>query len=45
MLRTFKHVGFGLMVGISGRIPSDEHDMRLGDIVVNRLSGTSGGVM
>jgi nucleoside phosphorylase len=45
MLRTFKHVRFGLMVGIGGGIPSDEHDIRLGDIVVSQPSGTSGGVI
>ncbi|KAF9879246.1 g-protein beta wd-40 repeats containing [Colletotrichum karsti] len=45
MLRTFKSIRFGLMVGIGGGAPSSEHDIRLGDIVVSRPSGTSGGVI
>lgn len=45
MLRTFKAIRTGLMVGIGGGIPSDQHDIRLGDIVVSQLSGTSGGVI
>lgn len=45
MLRTFKSVRTGLMVGIGGGIPSDVHDIRLGDIVVSQPSGTNGGVV
>ncbi|KAF4944304.1 hypothetical protein FGADI_12788 [Fusarium gaditjirri] len=35
MLRTFPSIRFGLMVGIGGGAPTAEHDIRLGDIVVN----------
>ncbi|KAH7179070.1 uncharacterized protein B0J16DRAFT_402434 [Fusarium flagelliforme] len=45
MLRTFKSIRFGLMVGVGGGIPSKDHDIRLGDIVVSRPSGTNGGVV
>ncbi|KXH38342.1 hypothetical protein CNYM01_07532 [Colletotrichum nymphaeae SA-01] len=45
MLRTFKSVRFGLLVGIGGGAPSPDHDIRLGDIVVSRPTGTSGGVI
>ena len=45
MLRTFKSIRFGLMVGIGGGAPSSNHDIRLGDIVVSQPSGTSGGVI
>ncbi|KAM0637065.1 hypothetical protein ACHAQF_009107 [Verticillium nonalfalfae] len=45
MLRTFKSLRFGLMVGIGGGAPSSRHDIRLGDIVVSQPSGTTGGVV
>jgi hypothetical protein len=45
MLRTFKSIRFGLMVGIGGGAPSPANDIRLGDIVVSQPSGTSGGVV
>lgn len=45
MLRTFsRSLRVGLMVGIAGGIPSDDHDIRLGDIVVSRPEGSFGGV-
>jgi nucleoside phosphorylase len=34
MVRTFPNIRFGLMVGIGGGAPSEDHDIRLGDIVV-----------
>jgi hypothetical protein len=33
MLSTFTGLRFGLMVGFGGGIPSEEHDIRLGDMV------------
>lgn len=39
MLHTFPKVRIGLLVGVAGGAPSDQHDVRLGDIVVN--SGTT----
>ncbi|KAI3528057.1 hypothetical protein CSPX01_16505 [Colletotrichum filicis] len=45
MLRTFKSIRFGLLVGIGGGAPSSGHDIRLGDIVVSKPTGTSGGVI
>ncbi|KAK1656927.1 hypothetical protein BDP55DRAFT_54343 [Colletotrichum godetiae] len=45
LLRTFKSIRFGLMVGIGGGVPSRKHDIRLGDIVVSQPAGTSGGVI
>lgn len=45
MLHSFKEIRFGLMVGIGGGVPSPEHDIRLGDIVVSRPEGTFGGVV
>lgn len=44
MRRTFPLI-FGLMVGIAGGIPSDKHDIRLGDVVVSEPSGRFGGVV
>ena len=45
MLRTFQSIRFGLMVGIGGGAPSSNHDIRLGDVVVSKPSGTHGGVI
>lgn len=45
MLRTFPSIRFGLLVGIGGAAPSPSHDIRLGDVVVGRPSGTNGGVI
>lgn len=45
MLRTFTALRFGLMVGIGGGIPTTNHDIRLGDILVSEPDGTSGGVV
>ncbi|RYC79559.1 hypothetical protein BFJ63_vAg17556 [Fusarium oxysporum f. sp. narcissi] len=45
MLRTFKSIRFGLMVGIGGGVPSVQNDIRLGDIVVSQPTGTNGGVI
>ncbi|KAF5973206.1 vegetative incompatibility het-e-1 [Fusarium coicis] len=45
LLRTFKSIRFGLMVGIGGGAPSTQHDIRLGDVVISQPSGTLGGVV
>ncbi len=44
MLRTFKSIRIGLMVGIGGGIPSEANDIRLGDIIVSQPTDTNGGV-
>jgi nucleoside phosphorylase len=45
MLFSFKSLRFGLVVGIGGGVPSEENDIRLGDIVVSKPIGTSRGVI
>lgn len=45
MLRTFKSIRFGLLVGIGGGAPSSTQDIRLGDIVVSQPNGINGGVI
>jgi nucleoside phosphorylase len=48
MLRTFKSLRFGLMVGIGGALPvpsDDELDIRLGDVAIGKPSGQFGGVV
>ena len=45
MLRTFEEIRFGLVVGIGGGVPSEENDIRLGDIVVSKPIKESGGVI
>jgi len=45
MNRSFKFLRVRLMVGIGGGVPSDRHDIRLGDIVVSRPGNRSGGVI
>ncbi|KAI9766874.1 MAG: hypothetical protein M1839_004742 [Geoglossum umbratile] len=44
MLSSFPAIKFGLMVGIGGGIPSDDNDIRLGDVVISKPEGTFGGV-
>jgi nucleoside phosphorylase len=46
LLNDFKSTRFGLLVGIGGGIPvEDEHDIRLGDVVVSKPTGAYGGVV
>ncbi|KAJ5513231.1 hypothetical protein N7463_002783 [Penicillium fimorum] len=45
MLSTFQNVRIGLMVGIGGGVPSESHDIRLGDVVVSAPRGGVGGVL
>ncbi|KAF3277773.1 hypothetical protein TWF970_005026 [Orbilia oligospora] len=46
LLNDFKSIRFGLLVGIGGGIPvEDEYDIRLGDVVVSKSTGTLGGVV
>ncbi|KAF7179470.1 hypothetical protein CNMCM7691_008403 [Aspergillus felis] len=45
MRLTFKGIRFGLMVGIAGGVPSADHDIRLGDVVVSKPTRDSGGVI
>lgn len=44
MLSTFHSIRFGLMVGIGGGVPSLS-DIRLGDVVVSKPTGSLGGVV
>ncbi|KAF7166276.1 hypothetical protein CNMCM5623_000033 [Aspergillus felis] len=45
LARTFPSVTLRLLVGIGGGVPSDNTDIRLGDVVVSVPSGTQGGVV
>jgi ankyrin repeat domain-containing protein 50 len=45
MLFTFARLRFGLIVGIGGGVPSEEHDIRLGDVVVSKPTGKFPGVI
>jgi nucleoside phosphorylase len=47
MVRTFRRLRFGLMVGIGGGIPNLDkgNDIRLGDVVVSQPTDTTGGVV
>lgn len=45
MMRTFPSMKLGLMVGTGGGVPSDKHDIRLGDVVVSKPSKQNGGVL
>ncbi len=45
MLSTFSALRFALMVGIGGGVPSEDNDIRLGDIVVSHHSERDGGVI
>ncbi|KAL2864224.1 5'-methylthioadenosine/S-adenosylhomocysteine nucleosidase family protein [Aspergillus lucknowensis] len=45
MMNKFPNIKIGLMVGIGGGIPNKAADIRLGDVVVSKPSGTHGGVV
>lgn len=45
MHASFKGIRFGLLVGIGGGVPSEETDVRLGDVVVGLPHETHGGVV
>jgi nucleoside phosphorylase len=45
MKAKFTSIRFGLMVGIGGGVPSDESDIRLGDVVVSQPYMQHGGVV
>jgi nucleoside phosphorylase len=45
MMCSFRGIKFGLMVGIGGGVPSAEHDIRLGDVVVSRPGTQNGGIV
>jgi nucleoside phosphorylase len=45
MVRSFANLRFALMVGIGGGAPTQERDIRLGDVVVSIPQGELGGVV
>ena len=45
MQSSFPQIRFGLMVGIGGGVPSDESDIRLGDVVISQPYKQYGGVV
>ncbi|KAL9095203.1 MAG: hypothetical protein Q9165_002459 [Trypethelium subeluteriae] len=45
MCRTFPQIRISLMVGIGGGIPSENRDIRLGDVVVSKPDGVHPGVV
>ncbi|KAH6604029.1 hypothetical protein Trco_007475 [Trichoderma cornu-damae] len=45
LARTFPAVALRFLVGIGGGVPSEKHDIRLGDVVVSMPSGQYGGVV
>lgn len=45
LMSTYPNIRFGLMVGIGGGVPSENPDIRLGDIVVSKPTDTSSGVI
>ncbi|KAG5814283.1 hypothetical protein H9Q74_002896 [Fusarium xylarioides] len=44
MIRSFRNIRFGLMVGTGGGAPTQDHDIRLGDVVVSSPTPGQGGV-
>lgn len=45
MRRTFWSLKFCLLVGIGGGVPTQQNDIRLGDVVVSKPTGTHPGVL
>lgn len=43
--RTFPSIKWRFLAGIGGGVPSDKHDIRLGDVVVSMPEGQYGGVV
>lgn len=41
----FPSIRYGVMVGIGGGVPSKTADIRLGDVIVSKPTGTAGGVI
>ncbi|KAF5724515.1 ankyrin protein [Fusarium mundagurra] len=44
MIRSFRNIRFGFMVGIGGGAPTKEHDIRLGDVVVSSPTAEHSGI-
>ena len=44
MRRSFPNIRVGLLAGIGGGVPSEKHDIRLGDVVVSQPCDGHGGV-
>ncbi|KAB8360901.1 hypothetical protein FH972_024634 [Carpinus fangiana] len=44
MKRSFQHLQFVFMVGIGAGNPNPKYDIHLGDVVVSKPTGTSGGI-
>ncbi|KAF5557177.1 ankyrin protein [Fusarium phyllophilum] len=44
MIRSFRNIRFGLMVGIGGGAPTKQHDIRLGDVVVSSPTAGQSGI-
>ncbi|RWA04108.1 hypothetical protein EKO27_g10996, partial [Xylaria grammica] len=45
MRSSFPALRFGLLVGIGGGVPSNDNDIRLGDVVISLPTGQHGGVI
>lgn len=45
MRTRFPSLRFGMLVGIGGGVPNDEHDIRLGDVVISQPAAQHGGVV
>lgn len=45
MMAKFPNIKIGLMAGIGGGLPHEEHDIKLGDVVVSKPEGIHGGVV
>ena len=45
MQSKFRSLFFGLMVGVGGGVPTEEDDVRLGDVVISQPNGQHGGVV
>ncbi|KAK2741016.1 Kinesin light chain 5 [Colletotrichum kahawae] len=45
LVHSFPNIRIGLMVGVGGGAPSEQHDVRLGDVVVGSRDSGKGGVI
>lgn len=45
LISTFRHIQYGLMVGIGGGVPNNVNSIYLGDVVVSKPTGPNSGIV
>ncbi|OJJ07541.1 hypothetical protein ASPVEDRAFT_142567, partial [Aspergillus versicolor CBS 583.65] len=45
LISTFRHIQYGLMVGIGGGVPNNTNNIHLGDVVISKPTGPNSGII